>query len=549
MGEAADLVILGGTIEPIARPASPSHDAVAIRDERIAAVGSSADLRELIGPSTEVVELRGETVLPGFQDAHIHPIEGGLLADRCDLHALGDVGAYLEAIRAYAAAHPEREWIIGSGWSLTAFPGGEPDRALLDRAVGRRPAILESDDGHVAWVSTRALELAGIDAATPDPPDGRIVRDEGGHPTGTLHDGATESIERLLPVPGHEERVRGLLAAQAELHALGITAWQDAHVESAALAAYREAAEDGRLTARVEAALWWGRAGGLEQIEWLEEARASAPVPGRLRAGSVKLMLDGILESRTAYLVDPYAGTDERAVPFIDPGLLREAVPELERRGFDCHFHSIGDGAVRLALDAVEEARRRNGPDAGGRAPRHHAAHLEVVNPADVPRFATLGMTANIQPFWAVDDEQMQGLRIPALGADRAEWQYVFRSLADAGARFAGGSDWPVTTGNPLLEIEVAVNRVAPTARDATPFVPRQRLTLDEALAAFTIGTAYVNRLDGETGTLEVGKRADLVILDRNLRGPEAGPIGEARVLATYVDGRPVHRSGASAPR
>jgi hypothetical protein len=158
-------------------------------------------------------------------------------------------------------------------------------------------------------------------------------------------------------------------------------------------------------------------------------------------------------------------------------------------------------------------------------------------------------MTANIQPFWAVDDEQMQGLRIPALGADRAEWQYVFRSLADAGARLVGGSDWPVTTGNPLLEIEVAVNRVAPTARDATPFVPRQRLTLDEALAAFTIGTAYVNRLDGETGTLEVGKRADLVILDRNLRGPEAGPIGEARVLATYVDGRPVHRSGASAPR
>jgi predicted amidohydrolase YtcJ len=255
-----------------------------------------------------------------------------------------------------------------------------------------------------------------------------------------------------------------------------------------------------------------------------------------LNADAVKIMLDGILESRTALMVDPYAGTDDRAVPFVDPEVLKLAVPELDRRGFACHFHAIGDGAVRLALDAVAEARRRNGP--GG--PRHHAAHLEVVNPADVPRFAELGMTANIQPFWAVDDEQMRGLRIPALGPERAAWQYVFRGLADAGARLAGGSDWPVTTGNPLLEIEVAIRRVAPTARGAAPFVPEQRLTLDEALAAFTIGTAYVNGLDAETGTLEVGKRADLVILDRNLRDPDAGPIGDARVVATYVDGRPV---------
>jgi hypothetical protein len=264
-----------------------------------------------------------------------------------------------------------------------------------------------------------------------------------------------------------------------------------------------------------------------------------------LKADAVKIMLDGILESRTAFMVDPYAGSDARAVPFVEPALLREAVAELDRRGFACHFHAIGDGAVRLALDAVEAARRRNGPH----GPRHHAAHLEVVHPADVPRFAQLDVTANIQPFWAVDDEQMQGLRIPALGPERAAWQYVFRSLADAGARLAGGSDWPVTTGNPLLEIEVAVRRVAPSAREAAPFVPEQRLALDEALAAFTIGSAWVNGLDTETGTLEVGKRADLVILDADLRAPDAGPIGEVGVMATYLDGRPVHRSGASTPR
>jgi len=536
VAEPADLVILGGSIEPIAAPANPRHDAVAIGGGRIAAIGASGDLRGLIGPATEVVELHGETVLPGFQDAHIHPIEGGLLVDRCDLHALADADAYLEAIRTYADAHPEREWVTGSGWSLPAFAGGEPDRALLDRAVGGRPAMLESNDGHVAWVSTRGLELAGIEDATPDPPDGHIVRDASGAATGTLHDGAIYLVSRLLPPPSHEDLVRGLLAAQADLHALGITAWQDAHVEAAELAAYREAAADGRLTARVEAALWWDRSGGLEQIEWLDEARASASVPGCLRAGSVKLMLDGILESRTAFMTAPYAGREERGSPFIEPDLLRQAVIELDRRGFSCHFHAIGDGAVRLALDSVGAARTANGRTGG----RHHVAHIEVIHPDDIGRFATLDVTANMQPLWAVDDDQMRDLRIPVLGEARRAWQFPFGSLARAGARLAAGSDWTVSSADPLREIEVAVRRVAPETRDAAPFLPDERLSLDPAVAAFTIGSAFVNHLDAETGTIEVGKLADLAILDRDLRSPEAGPIGDVRVRATYVGGRAV---------
>jgi predicted amidohydrolase YtcJ len=535
MGEAADLVILGGSIDPIAAPESPRHDAVAVRGERIAAIGASADLRGLIGPSTEVMELHGETVLPGFQDAHIHPIEGGLLADRCDLHALADAGAYLEAIRTYAEAHPEREWIAGSGWSLPAFPGGEPHRALLDSAVGGRPAILESDDGHVAWVSTRALELAGIDESTPDPPDGRIVRGADGVATGTLHDGAAKLVSRLLPPTRHEDLVRGLLAAQAELHALGITAWQDAHVEAAELAAYREAAGDGRLTARVEAALWWDRSRGLDQVEWLEEARASASVPGTLRAGSVKLMLDGILESRTAFMTAPYAGREERGSPFIEPDLLERAVIELDRRGFSCHFHAVGDGAVRLALDSVEAARTSNGRTAG----RHHIAHIEVIHPDDIGRFAALDVTANMQPLWAADDDQMRDLRIPVLGDDRRAWQYPFGSLARAGARLAAGSDWTVSSADPLREIEVAVRRVAPETRDAAPFLPEERLSLDQSLAAFTIGSAFVNHLD-DTGSIEIGKLADLAILDRDLRSAEVGPIGDVRVRSTFVGGHRV---------
>jgi len=534
--EPADLAFLGASVESIA-PRAAAADAVAVRGGRIVAMGTRSEVQPLVGPRTEVVELHGETLLPGFGDAHIHPIQGGMLADRCDLHDLADAPAYLDAIGRYAAAHPERPWIVGSGWSLSAFPGGEPGRELLDRVTGGRPVYLETNDGHAAWVSSRALALAEITRDTPDPPDGRIARDAHGDPAGTLVDGATRFVQRHLPAPTHDELLGGLRAAQAQLHRLGIAAWQDAHVEPAELAAYREAAAEGWLTARVVAALWWDRHAGMEQIAAFEERRSGAAI-GRLRADSVKIMLDGILETRTAFLTSPYLGTDgDAGVPWLEPALLDEVVVELDRRGFGAHFHAIGDAAVRMALDAVEAARRRNGPSDA----RHHIAHLELIHPADVARFAALDVTANIQPFWAVTDDQMDTFRLPVLGPERARWQYVFRSLRDAGARLAGGSDWTVTTANPLLEMEVAVRRVSPDARDAEPFLPGERLTLDEALAAFTIGTAHVNHLDAETGTVEVGKLADLVLLDRDIRAPDSGPLGDATVRATWVEGQLVY--------
>lgn len=239
-------------------------------------------------------------------------------------------------------------------------------------------------------------------------------------------------------------------------------------------------------------------------------------------------------------MTSPYIGHDgEAGTPFIDPDLLREAVIQLDRRGFQAHFHAIGDGAVRLALDVVEAAVAANG--AGDH--RHHIAHIEVVHPDDIPRFGRLGVVANMQPFWASDDDQMRTLRIPVLGPDRVGWQYPFASLLRAGARLAGGSDWTVSTANPLFEIEVAVTRVAPDTRDVTPFLPDERLSLDDALRAFTSGSAYVNHLDAETGTIEAGKLADLVVLDRNIRDPDAGPIGDATVRQTFVDGQEVFSS------
>ncbi|MEX0710077.1 MAG: amidohydrolase [Chloroflexota bacterium] len=541
MDGAADLAIIGASLETMSGNASGA-DALAVRDGRIVAVGRSADLRPLLGPRTELVELHGETVIPGFQDAHVHPIHGGLLHDECDLYPLTDASAYVAAIAAYGAAHPDRAWITGSGWAMPAFAGGNPTRAVLDAVVADRPVFLWSRDGHSAWVNSRALEVVGIGSGTADPPDGRIERDEDGAPCGTLHEGAADLVDQHVPQPTTAEMASALIEAQRYLHSLGVTAWQDARATSAELTAYRDAAANGRLTARVVASQLWDTARGLEQIgEMVAQRLASAS--DRLQAGTVKFFVDGIIENGTALMTAPYldAGgepTANHGMPMLEPKLLRQAVVALDELGFQCHFHAIGDGAVRLALDAIEGARDRNGRTDG----RHHIAHLEVINPVDIPRFAALGATATIQPIWATLDAQMIDLRIPVLGPERTGWQYSFRSLQRAGAHLAGGSDWTVSTPDPLLEVEAAVTRVDADDRGAEPFLPHERLDLDAALRAYTIGSAYVNHLDASTGSLEVGKLADLVVLDRNLHSEDGRPIGEARVSHTFVDGREVYR-------
>ena len=537
---AADLVLLGGALRTMV-PGSLHAEALAVREGRIAAVGSDEDVRGHIGPRTRVVELDRRTVTPGFQDAHIHPMEAGLEALRCDLHDRRGLDTYLAVIADYAASHPDLEWITGAGWSLDDFPGGTPRAEDLDRVVRDRPVFLPNRDGHGAWVNTRALELAGINAATPDPAAGRIERDPDGTPTGTLHEHAAELVERLIPPDTEDDLLVGLEHAQRELHKLGITAWQDAWVLPQMVEVYRRFAEQGRLTARVVGAHWWDRNLGLEQIEaWLDlRERGSF---GRFQATSVKLLLDGIAENFTAAMLDPYldgAGTPTHnsGIDFIDPEVLADAVTRIDALGFQPHFHAIGDRAVRNALDAVAAARAANGPS----DTRPHVAHIQVIHPDDIPRFGPLGMVANAQPYWAVHEGQMDRLTIPFLGPERTTWQYPFGSLLRAGARLAMGSDWSVSTANPLLEIEVAVSRVADYDRTADPFLPDERITLDDALAGFTIGSAYVNHLETETGTLEVGKLADLVVLDRDVDDPASGPIGDARVIGTFVEGVAVH--------
>ena len=537
---AADLVLRGGRIFT-ADAARTWAEAMAVRGGRIVAVGGDRDVRPLIGSATRVIDLRGRTVTPGFGDSHVHPPMAGMARIRCELHDLHGKDAYLEAIAAYAAANPDVEWITGGGWSLSDFPGGLPSREDLDRITGSRPVFLPNRDGHDAWVNTEALARAEIWKGTPDPAHGRIARDADGTPIGTLHEGAMDMVGRLVPPPTPDDLRRATLESQRYLHSLGITNWQDAWVTPVEEAAYRALGESGELTARVVGGLWWEREEGLEQIDALVERRSKGPA-GRYRPTSVKLMVDGIVENQTASMVEPYfdvhgQATDNRGKDFIDPEVLKEVVVRLDALGFQPHFHALGDRAVRQALDAVEAARKAN----GWSDTRPHLAHLQVIHPDDLPRFRRLGALANLQPLWAVLEEQMTELTLPVLGEDVSARQYPWRSLRRHGATLVMGSDWSVSTPDPFLEMEVAVTRISPDMRETgVVFLPDERIELVDALSAFTAGSAYANHLD-ETGTLAVGMLADLAILDRDLFDEGAGPIGDTTVLATFVDGVAVH--------
>ena len=547
---AADLVFRGdayGGRVFLSDASRARADAVAVRDGRIVAVG--ADAAELAGPRTEIVDLDGRMLLPGFQDAHVHPLWGGLDMLRCDLAALGTQDAYLDRIRTYAAEHPDDEWVLGGGWQMSAFPGGTPTASALDTAVADRPAFLPNRDGHGAWVNSRALALAGITRDTPDPADGRIERDADGTPTGTLHEGAMGLVNRMLP-PESPARLReALQVGQRHLHSFGITAWQDAIVGTQygdagdPLPAYLAAAEAGELTGRVVGSLWWDRTRGLEQIDDLVALRAAGRV-GRFAATSIKIMQDGVAENFTASMLEPYCDghghrTDNSGISFVEPQLLKEAAARLDALGFTLHFHAIGDRAVRECLDAVEEALRRNGP----RGNPHHISHIQVVHPDDVPRFRRLGVTANMQMLWATLEPQMVDLTLPFLGEERSSWQYPFGDLLRAGAPLAAGSDWSVSTPDPMAAIHTAVNRRSAPSEwegDYPPFLPEQAIDLGAALQAYTAGSARVNSLP-ETGSIRVGMLADLALLDRDPFDGPADDIGATRVLGTWVEGERVY--------
>jgi predicted amidohydrolase YtcJ len=536
----ADIILTGATVGP-GGSARPGANTVAIVRGRIVFVGREEDVKELRGPRTEVISLPGRTILPGIQDAHCHPPQSGRLRLRVNLEDAHDLNGYRRIIHDYAAAHPEQLWILGGGWSMDVFPGGAPRKEDLDALVPDRPVFLMNRDMHGAWVNGRALEVAQITLETPDPWDGRIERDPStGEPSGTLHEGAAYSFTQHLPPVSQEEWEDAILEAQAYLHSFGIVGWQDAWVLPETLRAYRSLAEEGALTARVVAALWWDRYRQEDQIPELQEQREWGTM-GNLRATTVKIMADGVPENHTAAMLEPYFGrrgelTDNTGISFIERQALVSAVKLLDREEFQVHIHAIGDRAIRDALDAIEAAQLAN----GRRDARHHIAHLQVIHPDDIPRFAQLGVIANVQPLWACMEPQMEELTIPVLGPERSSRQYPFGDLDRSGATIAFGSDWAVSSPDPFLEMEVAVTRIDPEARDNEPFLPEQRLDLQAALNAFTIGSALVNGNETRTGSIEVGKDANLIVVDRDPFAKDAGPIGDIVVELSMVAGNVV---------
>jgi predicted amidohydrolase YtcJ len=569
----ADLVLAGGKIRSPAHP-SGFVEALAVRGGLIHSAGTDEEIRQVSGPRTRVVELGGRLVIPAFGDAHVHAVAGGLESLRCNLAGLRTRQESLAAVARYCAGLDPGDWVLGGGWTMSAFPGGLPTAADLDPVTGGRPAFLPNRDHHSAWVNTAALERAGVDARTPDPLDGRIEHDAAGRPAGTLHDGAMRLVAGLVPPAGAVELRAGLLAAQAHLHSLGITRFQDACVGAAAeigipdvFDTYRRAAADGALTCHVVGALWWDRSRGLGQIDDLLARRERADQDadgrdaggrdaggldaggldaggrGRFRATTVKLMLDGVCETFTAAMAAPYLGRHgERGRLFIDPDMLREATGRLAAEGFQLHFHAIGDLAVSAALDALQAL-----PAEQRRAGRHHLAHLQFIAPQDMGRFRALDAVANFQPLWACNEPQMEELTLPFVGPERAAWQYLIGSLARGGTRIAFGSDWPISSADPLQEMHVAVNRVKSERLGrpgepecADPFLPAQAITVDEAIGAFTSGVDWVNHEEDQAGRLLPGMRADVAVLDQDLYAVPPGEIGSTSVVMTVASGQVV---------
>lgn len=536
----ADLILTNGRIYTVEEKA-PWAQAVAIRDGKIIAVGSGKQVAVHKGADTRVIDMGGRFLMPAFGDAHNHPIFGGMSHARCSLHGGATVEDYRRIITACIARTPGDGTIYGVGWEDSLFPpNGVPRREVLDAISTTRPMVFLSKGGHSLWLNSLALAAAGITRATADPVNGQIDRDPAtGEPVGGLQEAAMALAEALIPRQTAADRERAIAYTARFFNSLGITAWHDAGIEwnadgsSDVLDAYKATKDRGELSAHVVIDLKWDNGRKLDQIPDILKVSARARAIG-LTASGVKFYIDGVIPQQTAAMIAPYEGTSIKGSPQIAPDTLAQAVALLDAQDIQAHFHSIGDGAVREALDAVDYIRQRNGM----RDTRPMISHMNVIDPADQPRFGKLGVAAIFQPLWACDEPYMR-LTIERIGPVRAGYIYPANSIGKGGGLLAYGADWSVASANPLEGIEVALTRVAP-GETLSPLLPREAVTLEQALRAYTLNVAYVNHLDTQTGSIAVGKSADLIVLDQNPFGIPARQIHTIKVLLTFFQGRTV---------
>ena len=536
----ADLVIRNARIYT-QNPQQPEAASVAILDGAIVAVGDDAATAMFVGDRTRVIDAGQGMLLPGLHDAHVHPLSSGAALLGCSLSDAMTEAAILEGLQD-CAADSDEGWLVGLDFNLGLFPNGNPHKASLDALFPERPVYLAAADGHSAWVNSRALELAGITADTPNPPQGVIERDPAtGEATGTLRETAQALVSDLLPETTPEDDVAALRAALQFMHSLGITSFVDAAVGEQHWRAYRSLAEAGELQARVRTSLTHGTF-SQHPGEAFEAvlARRGEYASARLNTDAVKLFVDGVLEGETAALVTPYLGDHPHSGEInFDPEQLKDIVTRFDAMGLQVHVHAIGDLGVRTALDAFEAARARNGE----RDNRHHIAHLQLVHPDDFPRFAELNVSTTFQALWAYPDSYITDINLPAVGAERVERMYPVRSLQRAGARIIGGSDWSVSSVNPLDAIETALRRQDPDDLVQGTLNAREAVTLETMLAAYTRNAAWVMHQEDIVGSVEVGKRADLVLLDRDLYRIPVEDINTTAVRMTLFDGEVVYQA------
>ena len=536
-----DLVILNGRV--FAGAGQATAEALAVRGGEILRVGTNREIKRLARPGTQTLDAHGGTVLPGFIDAHLHFVSGGLGMDRVNLLDAETLEAIQKKIRDFAGANPDRPWVLGRGWYYSPFPGGLPTRQQLDALVPDRPAYMTCYDGHTGWANSAALRLAGITAKTPNPQDGVVVKDaRTGEPTGVLKESAMGLMSKVVPQPSREDRLRAIRNAVAEANRLGITSIHEAGTNADALEQFEDVRKSGGLSLRVYAALSVTDAmteADADAFDALRKAYAANPL---LKVGAVKIMADGVIEAHTAAMLAPYSNNPTTGHANYTPAELQRVVTMMDRRGWQVMTHAIGDGAVRMTLDAYEQAARANPAPARGR--RHRVEHAETIDPADIPRFGAQNTIVSYMPFHANPSPAQLDVWTANIGPERSARGWISRTLQQSGARQVFGSDWPVVSLDPRLEIGMAVTRRTPEGLPPDGWLPDQKISLANAIEAITSAGAYASFEEDKKGRLVAGMLADIVVLSADVfKQPEARFL-DAVVDITVFNGKVVYERG-----
>ncbi|MFC8563362.1 amidohydrolase [Peribacillus frigoritolerans] len=528
--QVADVIISSNTVFT-GLSDQPEPASIAIKDNKIVAIGTEEEIKHCAGEHTKIYQFKDQLIMPGFHDFHLHIMQGAVALNSVNLFAARSEDEALEMIGEFAESKPENQWVIGFTWDAGYWDTQQlPTRHSLDHILPDRPALMFHAEGHYAWVNTKALEIANITRHSENPFYGIIGKDENGEPNGILYEKAMDAVIRHAFNFSNSQKNEIFSNFLAHAASLGVTAVNDLHglktIES--LDVFKEFEDNGKLTTRIH--LWPALNGDLGHSKQLRETYLS----DKLRVSGLKQFIDGVITARTAYLLEPYADQPEtRGETSFPPETIKKWVVDADKEGFSIRFHAIGDGAIRLALDAYEEAQKTNGK----RDSRHSVEHIEVIHPDDIHRFSELGVTVSMQPDHLAMSER--GVYTEQIGAEREKYVFSINTLQKTGAKLAFGTDFPIDILNPLLQIYRAVTRIDSSGK--TVWHPHECITLAEALKAYTSGPAYGTFREQELGTLEAGKLADIIVLERNLFEVLVEEIPDIKVLLTMVDGQVVY--------